>query len=346
MIATPLPGRVRLRRNARAVRAWTTASTRAAGARSRRPRRTLRLPPRARPPCACLARAAAVHAGRPAGGRAPRRRRQPVAGTGHAMLGVTLAPVTGRSWPGCVAASRRATTSRRSRPRASGDRAGGEPRRPRAAGSLAERAYERLREDIIAVGLAPGHAAARGRADAPARRRAHAGARGAAAAARDGFVTIIPRRGTLVTEISITDLAAIYEVRKQLEVVGVAAGRRTGGAEDHAEAGHGADWTELAALRPATTTRRCWRSTGAFDRFVYRTTRTSSWPRRCDRYHNLSLRILHVAMRRYPPLTPRLDDVVHEQRGDAGRDPARATVTPPSGSPTRTSPRSSGRSGS
>jgi DNA-binding GntR family transcriptional regulator len=33
-----------------------------------------------------------------------------------------------------------------------------------------------------------------------------------------------------------------------------------------------------------------------------------------DQYHNLSLRIIHFAMRRYPSLTPSLDQVVHDQR--------------------------------
>src|SRR5213079_3018247 len=34
---------------------------------------------------------------------------------------------------------------------------------------------------------------------------------------RDGFVTVMPRRGTFVSAIHITDLAAIYEVRIHLE---------------------------------------------------------------------------------------------------------------------------------
>jgi DNA-binding GntR family transcriptional regulator len=33
-----------------------------------------------------------------------------------------------------------------------------------------------------------------------------------------------------------------------------------------------------------------------------------------DQYHNLSLRIIHFAMKRYPVLTPSLDQVVHDQR--------------------------------
>jgi DNA-binding GntR family transcriptional regulator len=49
-------------------------------------------------------------------------------------------------------------------------------------------------------------------------------------------------------------------------------------------------------------------------RFVYRTTKNPFLAETLDRYQNLSLRILHVAMNRFPRLTPRLDDVVHEQR--------------------------------
>src|SRR6516164_6399374 len=46
---------------------------------------------------------------------------------------------------------------------------------------------------------------------------------------RDGFVAVTPRRGTLVTEIKLTDLTAIYEVRAHLESweAGLAAERVT-----------------------------------------------------------------------------------------------------------------------
>jgi DNA-binding GntR family transcriptional regulator len=49
-------------------------------------------------------------------------------------------------------------------------------------------------------------------------------------------------------------------------------------------------------------------------RFTYRCAKNPFLAETLDHYHNLSLRILHVAMRRYPALTPRLDDVVHDQR--------------------------------
>jgi DNA-binding GntR family transcriptional regulator len=83
--------------------------------------------------------------------------------------------------------------------------------------TLAERAYARLREEIIRVELPPGTLlrdddlmARMGIGRTPVReavQRLHT----------DGFVTILPRRGTLVSEINITDLAAIYEVRRHLE---------------------------------------------------------------------------------------------------------------------------------
>ncbi len=83
--------------------------------------------------------------------------------------------------------------------------------------SLAERAYVDLREEIIDVSLPPGTLLREdelmlrlGVGRTPVREAVQR-------LQRDGFVTVIPRRGTLVSEISITDLAAIYEVRKQLE---------------------------------------------------------------------------------------------------------------------------------
>jgi DNA-binding GntR family transcriptional regulator len=60
-------------------------------------------------------------------------------------------------------------------------------------------------------------------------------------------------------------------------------------------------------------------------RFIYRSAKNSYLFDTLDHYHNLSLRILYVAMRRFPALMPGLDKVLHEQtlmleavcRGDA-----------------------------
>jgi DNA-binding GntR family transcriptional regulator len=181
----------------------------------------------------------------------------------------------------------------------------------RLNGSRAELAYLRLREQIIRVELAPGTVL---RED-DLTRRLGTGRTPVREALqrlqRDGFVTVLPRRGTLVAEINITDLAAIYEVRMRLEswASRLAAERVT--EPDRAEARALSD--ELGAVAGddyealLTLDRRV-------HRFVYRCAKNPFLAETLDQYHNLSLRILHVAMKRYPALTPRLEDVVHEQR--------------------------------
>jgi len=181
-----------------------------------------------------------------------------------------------------------------------------------APSSLAERAYVDLREEIIGVRLAPGTLLREdelmqrlGVGRTPVREAVQR-------LQRDGFVTVIPRRGTLVSEISITDLAAIYEVRKKLEswASRLAAERAT--PEDHGEARALMD--SLAALTAHDDYQTLLTVDRRIHRFVYRTTKNPFLAETLDQYQNLSLRILHVAMKRYPPLTPRLDDVVAEQR--------------------------------
>jgi DNA-binding GntR family transcriptional regulator len=181
-----------------------------------------------------------------------------------------------------------------------------------APASLAERAYVELREEIIDVSLAPGTLLREdelmqrlGVGRTPVREAVQR-------LQRDGFVTVIPRRGTLVSEISITDLAAIYEVRKQLESWASRLAAERALAPDRDEA------RGLIADLEALTAHDDYRTLLAVDRrihrFVYRTTKNAFLAETLDQYQNLSLRILHVAMKRYPPLTPKLDDVVAEQK--------------------------------
>ena len=183
---------------------------------------------------------------------------------------------------------------------------------PGGSGSLADRAYLRLREEIIGVALSPGTVLREeeltqrlGVGRTPVReavQRLH----------RDGFVTVIPRRGTLVSEINITDLAAIYEVRARLESWAARLAAERAGAGDRAEAEQLlGELDELAA-------------SGGYDallaldrrihRFAYRCAKNDFLAETLDQYHNLSLRILNVAMQRFPKLTPRLDEVVRDQR--------------------------------
>jgi DNA-binding GntR family transcriptional regulator len=181
----------------------------------------------------------------------------------------------------------------------------------RGNGSRAEIAYLRLREQIIRVEIAPGTVL---RED-DLTRRLGTGRTPVREALqrlqRDGFVTVLPRRGTLVAEINITDLAAIYEVRMRLESWASRLAAERVHESDRVEARGLSE--ELAAVAGddyealLTLDRRV-------HRFVYRCAKNPFLAETLDQYHNLSLRILHVAMKRYPALTPRLESVVHEQR--------------------------------
>jgi DNA-binding GntR family transcriptional regulator len=203
------------------------------------------------------------------------------------------------------------------------------------AGSLADRAYLRLREEIIGVALPPGTLL---RED-ELTRRLGVGRTPVREAVqrldRDGFVTVIPRRGTLVSEINITDLAGIYEVRAHLESWAARLAAERAGEQERAEAE--ALLAELEALAPGARYQDLLTLDRRIHRFAYRCAQNAHLAETLDQYHNLSLRILNVAMKRYPKLTPRLDDVVHDQRrllraiiagdGDAAQQAAAEHVT-------------------
>jgi DNA-binding GntR family transcriptional regulator len=180
------------------------------------------------------------------------------------------------------------------------------------AASLADSAYLRLREEIIGVELPPGTLLREeeltrrlGVGRTPVReavQRLH----------RDGFVTVIPRRGTLVSEINITDLAGIYEVRSHLESWAARLAAERAGDADRAEAQELLG--ELEAMATGVPYEQLLTLDRRIHRFAYRCAQNAHLAETLDQYHNLSLRILNVAMKRYPKLTPRLDDVVHDQR--------------------------------
>jgi DNA-binding GntR family transcriptional regulator len=181
-----------------------------------------------------------------------------------------------------------------------------------ASGTLADQAYLQMREAIISVDLAPGTVLREdelvrwaGVGRTPVREAIQR-------LVRDGFVTVIPRRGTLVSEINITDLAGIYEVRAHLESWAARLAAERAGAQERAIARELI--AELEALRSEDGYEPLLTLDRRIHRFAYACARNEFLAETLDQYHNLSLRILNVAMKRYPSLTPSLDAVVHDQR--------------------------------
>ena len=198
-----------------------------------------------------------------------------------------------------------------------------EPDYMEADPTLAERTYIKLREDIITTRLPPGTLLR----ETELMRRLDVGRTPVREALQrlqhDGFVVVIARRGTFVSKIDISDLTAIYEARARIESWATRLAAERLREPERREARQLIDAMKAISLPLeldvllALDTR--------IHRFVYRSAKNRYLFDTLDHYHNLSLRILHVAVRRFPALMPGLDKVLHEQtlmleavcRGDA-----------------------------
>jgi DNA-binding GntR family transcriptional regulator len=198
----------------------------------------------------------------------------------------------------------------------------GDAESPEAGLSLADRTYVQLREEIITIRLPPGTLLR----EPELMSRLGAGRTPVREALlrlqRDGFVVVVARGGTFVSKIDISDLTAIYEARARIESWATRLAAQRMGEPERREARELID--ALQALAPGELDALL-----ALDRrihrFIYSSAKNTYLFETLDHYHNLSLRILYVALRRFPALMPGLDKVVQEQtqmleavcRGDA-----------------------------
>jgi DNA-binding GntR family transcriptional regulator len=192
---------------------------------------------------------------------------------------------------------------------------------------LADRAYADLRDRIVTLRIPPG---------APIDEDVLGGELGIGRTpvreaikrlALENLVTVFPRRGTFASEINITDLADISDVRMQLEGHAAyrAAQRITPAqqAELHellAELEHSQCSDDTAALMALDT---------RVHRFIHRCAGNAYLEESLGRYFNLSLRIWYLVLDRLPHLLARVHEHGELLRaladGDAER--ARAIIT-------------------
>jgi DNA-binding GntR family transcriptional regulator len=179
---------------------------------------------------------------------------------------------------------------------------------------MADRAYAALRDQIVSLRIAPGapiNEDALGRELGMGRTPVREAIK---RLALENLVTVFPRRGTFASEINITDLAHISDVREQLE--GHAAYRAA---------------ERLTAIRREELERllaRIGAGGGARDelieldaeihRFVHRSTGNPYLEETLARYFNLSLRIWYLVLDRLPHLTERVRE--HRALLEAIRD--------------------------
>jgi DNA-binding GntR family transcriptional regulator len=202
-----------------------------------------------------------------------------------------------------------------------------QPSQPRVARELlADRAYADLRDRIVTLRIAPG---------APIDEDVLGGELGIGRTpvreaikrlALENLVTVFPRRGTFASEINITDLADISDVRMQLE--GHAAYRAAQRITPTQRDELGALLAELDSSQGSDDTGALMELDARVHRFVHRCAGNPYLEDSLGRYFNLSLRIWYLVLDRLPHLFTR----VHEHRdllqavADGDADRARAIV--------------------
>jgi len=164
---------------------------------------------------------------------------------------------------------------------------------PEAARSQSEAAYMRIRDRIVSLDMAPGSVVN----EARLREELDIGRTPIREAlqrlALENLVKSIPHRGTFVTDVNITDLARITEVRVVLEAhaARLAAERLAG--QDRV-----AIQELLAVLEGggATDQRQLMRLDQQIHRQIYRAARNSFLESTLERYFNLSLRLWYLVV--------------------------------------------------
>jgi DNA-binding GntR family transcriptional regulator len=180
--------------------------------------------------------------------------------------------------------------------------------RPATGELLADRAYAELRDRIVTLAIPPGapiNEDTLGRELEMGRTPVREAIK---RLALENLVTVFPRRGTFASEINITDLAQISDVRVLLEghAAARAAERLTPALRDELDALLAQIDEREGSRDPATLMRL----DADIHRFIYRCSGNVYLQETLERYLNLSLRIWYLVLDRLPHLFDR----VHEHR--------------------------------
>jgi DNA-binding GntR family transcriptional regulator len=187
---------------------------------------------------------------------------------------------------------------------------------------MADRAYNRLRDRIVTLQIAPGapiNEDALGRefdmGRTPVREAIQR-------LALENLVTVFPRRGTFASEINITDLAAISDVRVQLE--GHAAYR----AAERITAAQLVELEQLLdqlnAISGAEGAAALMSLDARVHRLIHRAAANPYLEQTLSRYFNLSLRIWHLVLERLPHLPASVHEHSDLLEAVRRRDPERS----------------------
>jgi DNA-binding GntR family transcriptional regulator len=171
--------------------------------------------------------------------------------------------------------------------------------------SQSEEAYRRILERIVILEMPPGSVVN----EARLREELQIGRTPIREAlqrlARENLVRSIPHRGTFVTDVNITDLARITEVRVVLEAH---AARLAAEKATAADRGAISELLELQRRAYVTDQRDLMRLDQQIHRLVYRTTHNAFLEATLERYFNLSLRLWYLVLDRQVRLRDAVDE--------------------------------------
>ena len=176
-------------------------------------------------------------------------------------------------------------------------------------GLLADRAYVELRDRIVTLRIAPGAPIDEDALGQELKMGRTPVREAIKRLSLENLVTVFPRRGTFASEINITDLAHISDVRKQLE--SHAAYRAAQRITESQRAELGALLDELARSQGSDDLEELMALDARVHRFVHRCAGNPFMEETLGRYLNLSLRIWHVVIDRLPHLFARVHE--HEE---------------------------------
>ena len=176
-----------------------------------------------------------------------------------------------------------------------------------SARSQSEEAYLRIRERIVSLDMAPGSVVNESRLREELKIGRTPIREALQRLARENLVRSIPHRGTFVTDVNITDLARITEVRVVLEghAARLAAERLSTADRDSF-----AQLLELLEKGPSLEQRQLMRLDQQIHREIYRAARNPFLESTLERYFNLSLRLWYLVLDRQVGLREAVEEHV------------------------------------
>lgn len=196
--------------------------------------------------------------------------------------------------------------------------------------SQSEEAYLRIRELIVSLGMPPGSVVNESRLRDELKIGRTPIREALQRLARENLVRSVPHRGTFVTDVNITDLARITEVRVVLEshAARLAAERLSTGDRDAL-----ARLLEILQDEPRLDQRELMRLDQQIHRQIYAAARNAFLEATLERYFNLSLRLWYLVLDREIRLREAVDEHVEllkailDGDGDLAEDSMRRHVT-------------------